>query len=150
MSQSQIGPLEPSELHFILSSWKKSYREACANMRTDPYYKLQGTICDEILSRFPLILVCRNQFGSIDGWICAEATPTATVVHYCYTKSRSRRQGIAKLLLDAVLARVDALEAQGVEAGQDLFYTHKTRHFEAAERYGFKHLPIERFLRSAA
>lgn len=150
MRVSEIDQVDPSELNFILSSWKKSFREACPNLRTDEYYQLQGTIIDSILSRFPLLLVAHNTHGSVIGWVCAEATPDETVVHYVYVKSYARRSGIGKRLLDAALAKLEDLETQGVEAGQELVYTHKTRHHPTAERYGFKHVPAARFIREAA
>lgn len=135
-----IAHVEPSELNFILHSWKKSYREACPDIRTDDYYRLQGAVCDEILSRFPTILVARTSDGVALGWVLAESTELGLVVHYLYVKSRGRRLGVAKALLSAVLNEVD-------EGGDALLYTHKTRTAPIAERYGFKFVPVGRFLR---
>lgn len=146
----EISPAETSELALIFSSWKRSFREACSGLRTDSYYVLQGAICDDILARFPLLLVARNEHGSVLGWVCAEGTENYTVVHYIYCKQYCRRNGVAKRLLSAALASLDALEAQGVQSGQALIYTHKTRHAPIAERYGFKHVEAARFLREAA
>lgn len=145
MSQAidyDISAMEPAEINFCLSSWKKSFREANPNVRTDAYYLAQGVVCDEILQRFPTLLAARNPDGVCLGWICAEATPDAAlVVHYTYVKSPYRRLGIAKNLLSA------ALDAHP-EAGEAFIYTHKTRMSFIAERLGFSYVPVGTFLRN--
>ncbi len=134
-----ISPVEPDELNFVLSSLKRSFREFCGELRTNDYYRLQGAVCDELLSRFPLVLEARNPDGVLLGWLLCEATPQAFVLHYSYVKSYARRKGVAKALLAAAL---DALP----DAGEALLITHKTRHYPTATKMGFQYMPVGRFL----
>lgn len=138
-----IDSLKPSELHLVLSSWKRSYRDYCPQLAQDAYYRLQGAVCDEILSRFPLLLAARDPDAPavVLGWICAEpAQQGGVLVHYAYVKQAYRRQNIAKRLLLA------ALEHYASEDG-GLFYTHRTASHAVADRYGLEYLPIAKALR---
>lgn len=140
--QYEISPLEPGEINFFLSSFKRSYREACPNVRTDAYFLSQGVICDEILARFPTILAARNADGVILGWICCEVSPkNELVVHFTYVKSPYRRQGISKALLSA------ALDAHP-EADSGFVFTHRTRMAFVFERLGFQFTSVGQYFRS--
>jgi GNAT superfamily N-acetyltransferase len=139
----RVAELVPSELNWLLSTFKRSYRESCADVRTDQYFAAQGAICDALLARFPTILVARNPDGVALGWICCESTPTAIVVHFAYTKASYRRSGIFTALLGAANDRL-------ADSGDGLVYTHKTRRTHILDRLGFSYLPVGRFLRENA
>ena len=136
----RVGELELAELNWVLATFKKSYREACPDLRTDDFYRLQSAVCDEILSRFPTILVARNDDGVALGWIAAEGSSTALTVHYSYVKSSYRRMGVFGALLAAVNDRL-------ADAGDLNQFTHRTRRTHILEKLGFSHIPVGRFIR---
>ncbi len=138
----QIGEIEPSELNFILSSYKKSYREACADQRTSEYFVLATALAEEMLSRFPLILVARNPEGVILSWLMCSGSDEAFTLWYAYTKSYARRKGLFKALLAQALDQLP-------DAGDKLIIAHRTRHYPTAVRYGFTHVPAARLLQES-
>jgi L-amino acid N-acyltransferase YncA len=138
-----ISPVEPSELNFVLSSAKRSLREAHADMRTDAFFTYAGAVWDEILSRFPLMLAARTKDGVVLGWIACESSEEALTIFYTYVKSPYRRTGISKALLAAA---IDA----SPDAGTKNLFTFKTRNSYLFERLGFVYTPIGRYVRGAA
>jgi GNAT superfamily N-acetyltransferase len=136
----EIARLAPSELNMVLKSWKKSYREAVPDQRTDDFYLAQGNICDAILARFPVLLTARAPSGVALGWICGESTDKALVLHYANVKSAYRRNGVFKALLAALIDECP-------DAGPVNLLTHVTRRAHIVKSMGFVPMSIGQFLR---
>lgn len=137
-----IGPLEPGELSFVLSSWKTSHRRYC-RMGTDAYYRLQGAVCDEILSHYPLLLAARpvDAPNLLIGWICAEPSSVGVLVHWVCVKRDYWHQLVGKRLLAA------ALDQLSERSGPGVYFTHRSRFDAVAKRHQLEHLSIDRALR---
>lgn len=142
-----IGPADVADLNFVLSSWKKSFREApkLAQLPAHVYYERANSEVAEILTRAE-VLVARDSERPdfLYGFIAYEALdgagerPDALCVQFVYTKRDWRRLGVASKLLSAAVTHAEAL---GVDLDSArLVYTHETRFNDVAERLGFRHV----------
>lgn len=141
----EIKPLHPSELHLVCNAWHLSlvpppFKGRKRKPSPDPRFRemtvtdahtIIGAEIDDVLARYPLILVAR-QDGVVLSWLCAEATDAGVVVHYAFTKSPYRRQGIGRALLGAACTQLAPLSGPG------LFYRYQTLAEPIAVRYGFE------------
>lgn len=141
MLEYEIQDLEAAELPLLFSSWSRSYRYATKENRRTPapvYYRAERALIDEILARFPLLLVARAGNVAL-GWICAEATDAGVAAHYIFVKPEYREIGIARALFNAALHRLDALSGPGQYA------THIPDRLKGlVERYRCEPMPAER------
>ena len=138
-----LRPARDSDLSFVHNSWKKSLREYSPKLGNDAYYTLANAVCHGVLDADPILLVAHSETAPsvIRGWVCAEATPTATVLWMAYCKAWSRRQGIFTLLLNA--AQAMAIE-EG--AGSSRVFAFDTRLDSHLERRGWTRLSVAKAL----
>lgn len=142
-SPIHLRPARDSDLSFIHSSWKKSLREYSPTLGNDAYYTLANAVCTAVLDADPILLIAHSEAAPsvIRGWVCAEATPAATVLWMAYCKSWSRRQGIFTLLLKA--AQAIAIE-EG--AGSSRVFAFDTRLDSHLEKRGWARLSVAKAL----
>jgi hypothetical protein len=96
-----IRRAEVSELPLIRNSWFLSHQRANADVRgmgPREYARWANTLHDDVLRQMPDILVA-DVDGLIIGWGMGLAFTGCYSVVYMYTKSHSRRLGVAKSLL---------------------------------------------------
>lgn len=138
----EISEALPTEVAFILSSWKHSALDAPQNspykgsgMVRSLFTKYNADVRD-VFDTKPLLLVAREQTDPsfLYGWICAGVYGDELAIIYMYTKYKFRRLEIASSLKDAVLDR----------APDDLapVYCHRSVHDRMFERWGFEFQPL--------
>lgn len=123
MQHLTIRPARPEDIHFILHSWLKRYRDAIrARFIPDKvYYSVQHDVITKIFSQTGLVIrvaVNPEDENQIYGYVVAEVSPLLPQVkflHWIYVKGPFRRFGVAK----ALLASLPDLE--------HVHYTHRTR-----------------------
>lgn len=117
-----VRPAKATDLNFILSGWKKSYRigDLCAGVGNDRYYEAQHKIIAVLLQRATTLIACDAAAPDVDlGFVCAEVLPGAErVLHYVYVKDDFRRHGICNMLI----AGLDEMEP-----AERTTCTHRTR-----------------------
>lgn len=93
--------LEPSDVHFVLSSWLKSYRPSCPLVSDEVYFREQKRLILHLLEDTSVVLACDPvDPGVIWGYLVGAAHPDGFgVVHFVYVKHALRRFGIARALL---------------------------------------------------
>ena len=124
-----ISPLVPSELNLLLSSWKLSLEEhRPQGLSRASFFRLQGAVIEDILSRYPLVLAARSLIDPelVLGWIAASHSTSGAIVWHCFVKEGYRRRGIAKRLLASVRQELPS---------DDVLYVSDTYQREAADRY---------------
>lgn len=134
---------------FIINSWLKSNRRSplAAHLRNGVYFDQHAPMIREVLRRrgalvaHPLVAGAEDEIG---GWLCCEHDgPKQLVVHFVYTHKLYRKDGVARLLL----------EAAGWRVGDDITATHITHVYtdwsEARVRYRITNDPY-RFFRDYA
>lgn len=108
------------DVPFITNSWLKSFRDG-AWVRGIPnklYYYYHRRLIAELMDRSVVLVLCETRDeDQIVGWVCAERTDQALLVHYVYVKRDFRGHGFASKLMQVL---VDAEQPAAV------FYTHKT------------------------
>lgn len=113
------------DLPLITNSWLKSFRDAdwvkgCPN---SVYYGFQHRIIEHLIPRsVVLCAVNEDDIDQILGWCAAEVVEAGEgarvlVVHYVYVKHPFRKLGIAKTLVESLIA---------AEHPVATMYTHKT------------------------
>lgn len=138
-----LRPAQDSDLSFVHNSWKRSLREYSPTLGNAAYYTLANAVCTSVLEAVPILLVAHSETAPsvIRGWVCAEATPTATILWMAYCKSWSRRQGIFSSLLRAA-------EAIAIEegAGSSRVFAFNTRLDSHLEKRGWTRLSVAKAL----
>lgn len=136
-----ISPLEPGELNFLLKSWKEGLAEyRPLGLTRDAYFRYQSAVCDEVMSRFPIVLCARSllERDLVLGYIVASQVASGFVAWHCYVKAAYKRRGIARGLLSAVTARL---------GGDKRYHVTETRIDDVVRRHGFEFMDVERALR---
>jgi len=98
----ELRPVEAGDIHFILDSWLKSYRDAVRNVSDDDYFKHHQALIAAIASRSSLVVACDKETPAfILGYVCGEllSDSRGILVHYAYTKQNYRCHGIMRDLL---------------------------------------------------
>lgn len=117
-----IRPASRPDVSFICSSWLKSFRDSAfaAGCPNSLYYYSHHKLLEVILPR-AVVAVATDPSDPdlIVGWACAEGQPGALILHYVYVKHRFRGFGVARRLVEALLA--------GAGSPGQVFYTHLTR-----------------------
>lgn len=93
----------PTDLAFVVDSWRQSYRSACERQRKldgDEYFPAASRAINALLARPDVELVILgaddpDDYTTVDGWACLEGD----TLHYVYVKEDARGMGGAKLLL---------------------------------------------------
>jgi hypothetical protein len=132
-----------SDRAFIEHSWKKSLREYSPTLGNLAYYTLANAVCHAVLSADPILLIAHGLGANhvIRGWVCAEATPTATVLWMAYSKSWSRRQGVFTQLLQAATTL-----AKEEGAGEGKLFAFDTRLDNHLEKRGWQRISVAKAL----
>lgn len=98
-----IRPTVPSDLNFIISSWKKCYKQSATNywVPSIVYERRQLDTITRLIERGCSILVaCNSQdFNEIFGYLVYERIDDVNIAHFLYIKSEQRRQGIGSALM---------------------------------------------------
>lgn len=111
--------IQEDDLHFIFSSWLKSYRSSnfAKNITNTIYFDQQHKLIEHLLSSSQVVIACRKEDPKeIFGYIVASKIGNVFAVHYVYVKHLFRHLGIGKLLLNS-------LNPQDAQA---MCYTHDT------------------------
>ena len=122
-NETRIRNGENADVACIVSNWMRSFRGGDGVVGVSPktYEYFQHKILEELLPRSVVRVMCNaDREHQILGWICAEPTREALVVHMAYTKKTFRGIGVAKRLLADLRGRYPA---------EAVAYTHKTRLF---------------------
>ena len=136
MSWYAIRDGRPDDVPFIASSWLHSYAPAhhVAKAVSSPYlgrtnrnlggelkrayYEDHSPRVNAWLERGMAVVACLEaDDGIVVGWACGEHAHGVAAVHYAYTKSAYRQQGVATALLAALAQRA---------APRDIVATHIT------------------------
>ena len=116
---------EPSDLAFVLDSWRASYRGASGDVghvSESRYRSAHGAMSARLAQRSRLLVACLESAPDvIVGWVLVEGGP---VVHYVYVRGDARHGGIARGLL---------AEA-GIGTKTAAVYTHRTAALHAWRR----------------
>lgn len=105
----------------VLDNWLTSYRKSrrAGTVPNNLYKAVHTEAIDQLMSRGSQLLLAVNPSypDQILGWLCHEATSDGRpVVHYCFTKSGVRRQGILRELL----------KVAGINPRERFYYTFGT------------------------
>ncbi len=123
-----------SDIPCITSNWLKSFRKGDMNrgVGNDLYYKWHHKVVDELLDRSHVIMLCdAGNPDHIIGWVCAEVSDQAVIVHYVYVKYTHRKNGFARALVNVLLES---------EKPAMVLYTHKT----GGCRFALEHLELDK------
>lgn len=128
-SDIKVRDYRSSDLHFIKSSWLKSYRALgypTKNISGEVFWTYHSNVIDKILSN-PMVRVLIACDSSDDeqilGYLIADCIRMPdkdnqdVVFHYVLTKREFQKMGIAKKMLDEL----------GVKEGDRITYTHLSR-----------------------
>ena len=131
----RIGPLLPGETSYVLSSWKKSHRDAPQNdgVPAGAYYDRMNRHVDETLEREGVrVFVARDsEHGVILGWVCVEDLGDTMQLHYVYVRGGAhRRRGVCTALIGHALKELPKAEL--------LAYTTRSRFDSVWESWGFE------------
>lgn len=99
------------DIPFIHSSWLKSYylgNQYPKRLTISEFDKLHRPIRNQVLEspETAIVIACsRDNKDLILGWIAIQKPPWAEglILHYVYTKSALKRQGIAQCLFNSVI-----------------------------------------------
>lgn len=128
-----LGPVRPDELNFVAKSTKTSLRHAPPYSTQSNFiaYARLNPLVNALLADAEVLVARDPRRPSVaHGFIVYNVQPEALSVHFLYVKKDSRRDGVARTLLNAVLVDVpdDAV----------LEYTFPTERFRSlATSYGF-------------
>ncbi len=121
-----IRPYEPEDQALIFSSWLQSYWDGLVRyllpVAKTTYYGEQHRLIDRAFHRPGTVTVIAASSAEphvIIGWLMAERTPKAEILHYVYVKEPFRRLGIARTMLSAVGKGLATLQ-----------YTHTTKRWQ--------------------
>jgi len=131
-----------ADVPFITNSWLKSYRSAdfVRAMPDQQYYHFQHKLLEELLPESVVKVACNAERNDqILGWICAQPTTEALIVHFVYVKQPFRGLGVARRLVTELLNDYGLTE---------IVFTHRTKLFWPARRVG-KEEPEESFVQKA-
>ncbi len=96
-------------------------------MQSEVYFAAQHKVIEGLFARTNITVACNAQdVSQIFAYMCHEVQDNVPVIHFCYVKDIYRSMGLGLTLL----------KNAGVEPGQPLMYTHKTK---VALRYEKKH-----------
>jgi len=134
----QIRAASADDVNFIMSSWKRSWRESpwAGCIRNDEYYESIRSTIEGLVARGAEFLVAVPASGPdisrIMGWVCSEALSDGVcAIHYLYVKDPFLRLGIGEQLVSA---------AKGTKPG---FYTFRYHQVAEACKHseGWRHRP---------
>lgn len=104
-SQILIREATSSDVGFIMSSWKRSWRVSpwAGCIRNDEYFASISSTIEGLIGRGATLQVAcfGGAEGRILGWVCAEVLGDGTcAIHYVYVKDPYLRLGIGDLLVE--------------------------------------------------
>jgi len=114
-----ISPVTQDDLDFVYSSWLNSYAQTYYSKRPDGsvvrrtpmpkphFFAAQQLLIDALLKR-SLCLVYRSPVDAsvIRGYAVAEKRGDGMVLHWAYTRSNRRREGVMRALLAELSQRL--------------------------------------------
>lgn len=119
-----IREANEGDLHFVFSSWLKSYRSSgwgCKFVDNTIYFTEQHKLVERLLKRCTtLIATDPADPATIYGYVVFEKIDGILVFHYCYTKHTFRAMGVLRQLLKS-------MDHDWNMAG---LYTHMTKLFD--------------------
>lgn len=127
-----------SDLHFILSSWLKSYNSSPDNCikNNHRYYFYQKSLIASILTRAKTVVICNKDIPEqIYGYCVYEETDNLFVLHWLYVKYTYRKLGLARSLLSNILG---GKELVVTHLGKDADLLKKKCEFSFNFDYAFK------------
>jgi GNAT superfamily N-acetyltransferase len=86
-----------SDRNFIRSSWLRSYRTLAQYVERELYFAVHHRLIDALLERSDCFVAASREDSD---HVLAYAVGVPGVLHYAYTKSAYRRQGLARRLVD--------------------------------------------------
>ncbi len=108
MQPFRIDRYRDHDASFVIDSWLRGYRTSpsASKLADDEYEALQRPTIDRLLSR-STVLVARplDWPEGIMGYLVAEQTPSAFVVHWSHVKPAFRSLDIRGALIDAMEPR---------------------------------------------
>lgn len=133
---------------FVLDTWARAFRVAPGSrpLPTSAFHPWHRKRMTEILEReSTIVLVAREKDAElfIHGYGVFERFDDAFVAHWVYTKSTSKREKVASLVLKTALERVG-------DGSNELLYTHRTYFAPKAESMGFQFVELEDLKRRIA
>lgn len=104
-SEVIFRPAKESDIKFIMSSWKMSWRTCpwAGCIRNDEFYASIRSTIEGLLGRgATLTVACTTEHpDAILGWLCSEVLPDGLcAVHYTYTKDPYLRMEIGAKLVE--------------------------------------------------
>lgn len=141
-----VSLMRPDELNFVASSWKRSHADAPQNsgIPSPKFYARMNRLFDEVLARPNVeVLVAHDpdQPRVILGYVCIEEQGPVLALHYAYTRHSHWRLGVCSELLRHAL--------QGAAEADTLVYTAGSRFDGVWERWGFRRVDLNDWLRDA-
>ncbi len=139
MSWYRIRPMREDDVSFVLSSWLNHYagEHPAHRQATQSYLSRTNTrmrkalkhayyadhaprVREWVRSGAVLVAALEADDGVIVGWVCGEHNVSCdvTALHYVYTKSAYRKEGVARALVAALLAELGS---------RDVVFTHLTK-----------------------
>lgn len=110
-------PADSRDMNYIRSSWLKSQRDCgyvgrgCPN---EVFFPALGAVVEQLLSRSTvLVLTPEDDDERIAAWAAYEVMPgPELVLHYVYVRRSCRRLGLAKRLVESILAMEEVSRAR--------------------------------------
>lgn len=138
--------MRPDDLPFVASGWKRSHADAPQNsaLAEPKYYDRVNRQFDELQRRPDVsVLVARDpeRPDTLFGFVCIEQRGRTLALHYAYTRRSHKRLGVCSELLRAAL--------QGASEADELVYTAGSRFDHVWERWGFKRIDLNDWLRGS-
>lgn len=101
----QLRGLLPSDLGFLLKTWLRTSRTRMMDVDSKTFYRekereLKEAIAGELIDF--LVLGPADDNDTILGFVAATKTLKGSICHMVYVKKDFRRNGFAKLMLEAV------------------------------------------------
>ena len=139
--------MRESDLPFVASGWKLSQEHAPQNEnvpRPVLFARLNRQF-DELRAKptVAIFVACApDRSDTLLGFVCMEQRGRTLALHYAYTRKSHKRQGVCSELLRHAL--------QGASDADELVYTAGSRFDELWERWSFKRVDLNDWMRGAA
>ena len=138
--------MRESDLNFVASGWKRSHADAPQNaaVASPKVFARVSEQFDALLERpTAAVLVARDpeRPDTLFGFVCVEQRGRTLALHYAYTRKSHKRMGVCSELLRHAL--------QGAAEADRLVYTAGSRFDGLWERWGFRRVDLNDWLRGA-
>jgi hypothetical protein len=143
--------MRPGDLNFVASGWKQSAADAPQNaaLPRPKAFDRVGAAFEalfEASQRAPatvafMVASDPERRDTLFGFMCLEQRGPALALHYAYTRKSHKRMGVCSELLRHAL--------QGASDADTLVYTAGSRFDALWERWGFRRVQLEDWLRDA-